>query len=59
MYTIVNDQGIVYRNSDKVIVSPVADENDPKFKDYIAWVNAGNWPTIVDTDPNFVPGVET
>ena len=56
MYTIINDQGIVYRNSDKVIVSPVADENDPKFRAYIDWVNAGNQPVIYDTDPDFVPG---
>lgn len=56
MYSIILDQGIVYRNSNRVVVAPCSSELDPEFRDYIDWVNAGNQPTIYDTDPDFVPG---
>lgn len=55
MYSIILDQGIVFRNSDNKIIAPCASELDPEFIDYINWVNAGNQPTIFDTYPDFVP----
>lgn len=57
MYTIINDRGLAYRNSDKVIVVPRPSAEDQLYKDYVNWVYAGNQPTIVDTDPDFVPGI--
>ena len=52
MYTIILDQGIVIRDSDGVIVSPVESADDPKFIEYNTWANNGGQPAIYDTDPN-------
>ncbi len=50
MYTIILDQGIVIRDSDGIIVSPVESAEDPKFIDYINWVNTGGIPRIVNNE---------
>lgn len=56
MYSIILDQGIVFRNSDKVVIAPCESPEHPDFVAYIAWINAGNRPTIWDSKPDFVPG---
>jgi len=48
MYTLSLYQGTVTRNSDDKVVAPCESEFDPDFMEYIAWVNSGNQPTIVD-----------
>jgi len=49
MYTIILDEGIVLRDSDGKIVSPCESPEDADFVAYIAWVNAGNSPLVLDT----------
>lgn len=49
MYTIILDEGLVFRTSDQSIVSPCEDENDQNFIDYINWVNEGNNPIVYNT----------
>lgn len=50
MYTIILDQGTVIRDSDSKVVAPCESELDPDFIAYIEWVNAGNQPTIVQSE---------
>ena len=49
MYTIILDQGIVIRDSDGVVVSPVESADDPKFVEYNTWAGNGGQPLIVNT----------
>lgn len=49
MYTIILDRGIVIRDSDGVIVAPVESAEDPKFIEYINWVNNSGEPRIFNT----------
>jgi hypothetical protein len=39
-----------YIQSDGKIVAPCQSEFDPDFVAYIAWVNAGNQPVIIESD---------
>lgn len=48
MYTLYLYKGIVIKDSDGLQVSPCTSETDPKFVEYVNWVNQGNQPTIVD-----------
>jgi hypothetical protein len=47
MYTIVYEEGNVYRDSDGKIVAPCESATDPDFLEYIAWVNDGNEPRYI------------
>lgn len=49
MYTYISDEGVVVRDSDQVIVSPVFSSEDPNFIEYINWVNQGNSPVVIPT----------
>ncbi len=49
MYTIVLDEGTVTRDEDGVVVAPCQSADEPDFVAYIAWVEAGNQPLILDT----------
>ena len=49
MYTIILDEGLVFRNSDLKTIAPCANEQDQDFVAYINWINAGNSPTIFNT----------
>lgn len=49
MYTIILDEGIVIRDADQVVVAPCASADDPDFLTYIAWVEAGNEPLVLNT----------
>lgn len=51
MYTIILDEGLVIRDLDNKVVAPCESVEDVDFVAYIAWVNAGNEPTIYDTRP--------
>lgn len=48
MYTIHVYQGTVVRDSDQKVVAPCESPDDPDFKAYIAWVEAGNTPTSIE-----------
>jgi hypothetical protein len=48
-YTLFVAQWRVVRNTDGKTVSPCADEHDPDFLDYLAWVEQGNEPDIDET----------
>lgn len=48
MYTMYLESGSVVRDADGVVVAPCQSPEEQNFKDYIAWVEAGNEPTIVD-----------
>lgn len=52
MYTLILDQGTVTRHSDGKVVAPCQSAEDPDFIEYNQWVEAGNQPTIYETDPN-------
>ena len=54
-YTIYLDQGQAVRDSDLKVVAPCHSSEDPDFLAYIAWINAGNQPTIIQSDPNAPP----
>jgi len=47
MYTVSISQGTVTRD-DGVIVAPCQSVDEPDFVAYIAWVDAGNKPLIVE-----------
>lgn len=49
-YIIILDRGVVIRNSDRKIVAPCQSADDPDFVEYINWIEAGNQPTVYDTD---------
>ena len=51
MYTIILDEGIVIRDADQVVVAPCASAEAPDFLAYIAWVEAGNEPLVLNTRP--------
>jgi hypothetical protein len=48
-YTIILDEGVVLRDSDGAQVAPCQSTQDPDFVAYIAWVEAGGEPTILET----------
>lgn len=52
MYTIILDQGIVIKDSTGQVVAPCQSDQDPEFRTYIEWVESGNSPTVLNTDPN-------
>ena len=62
-YTIIEDEGIVIRDSDNKIVSPAQSFDDPDFQTYNTWANTpGNTPTIIASRggvPPIVPEVVT
>ena len=45
-YTIYPARGIVVRNSDAATVAPAQSVDDPAYVEYVAWVDAGNSPTL-------------
>ncbi|BDU76290.1 hypothetical protein [Mesoterricola sediminis] len=47
-YTVSLSLGTVTRNEDGKIVAPCQSPEDPDFMAYIAWVEAGNQPDIVE-----------
>lgn len=47
MYSINLSNGVVTRDSDNTVVSPVDSVLDPLFLEYNAWCNAGNDPTVL------------
>jgi hypothetical protein len=47
MYTIILYEGTVTRNEDGKVVAPCQSDQDPDFRAYIDWVEAGNQPAIV------------
>lgn len=47
MYSINLNNGVVTRDSDNTVVSPVDSVLDPLFLEYNAWCNAGNNPTVL------------
>jgi hypothetical protein len=47
MYTVSLSEGTVTR-SDGVVVAPCQSADDPDFLAYIAWVEAGNSPLIIE-----------
>jgi len=49
MYTIILDQGTVTRDEDGKVVAPCQSDQDPDFRAYIDWVEAGNQPIILET----------
>jgi len=49
MYEIRPSEGTVTRISDGKIVAPCQSDQDPDFRAYIDWVEAGNQPTILET----------
>ena len=49
MYTIILDEGVVLRDSDGAQIAPCQSNDDPDFVAYIAFVEAGGEPTILDT----------
>lgn len=56
MYTIILDQGIVRRDQDGKVVAPCDSTEDPDFVAYIAWVNAGNQPAIIESENQPITG---
>jgi hypothetical protein len=55
MYTIILDQGTVTRDEDGKVVAPCQSDQDPDFRAYIDWVEAGNQPTIL-TERKIIEG---
>lgn len=56
MYTIIYQTGVVTRDIDGLVVSPVNDSSDEGFILYQSWVTAGNTPLEgVYNEPNQVP----
>jgi len=47
MYTVSISQGTVTRD-DGIIVAPCQSVDEPDFVAYIAWIDAGNQPLIVE-----------
>ena len=47
MYTLSIYQGTVTRDEDSKVVAPCQSDQDPDFRTYIDWVEAGNQPAIV------------
>lgn len=55
-YTHNIANGRVIRDSDQYQVAPCQSVNDPDYVAYIAWINAGNAPVVVDiAPPTFEP----
>lgn len=48
MYTVSISEGTVTRNSDAKIVAPCQSVDDPDFVAYIAWIDAGGEPIVVE-----------
>ena len=49
MYKLIQDEGVLIRISDGKIIAPCNDYNDPDHLAYVAWVEEGNNPEIVET----------
>lgn len=47
-YTINPSEGTVTRNADGKVVAPCQSVEDPDFMAYIAWVEAGNQPDLME-----------
>jgi hypothetical protein len=48
MYRLIVDEGIVLNEFD-VQVAPCQSTDEPNYQAYIAWVEAGNAPEIIDS----------
>lgn len=48
MYTLSLSTGEVTRIADGKVVAPCQSAEDPDFVEYIAWVEAGNEPNVVE-----------
>jgi hypothetical protein len=48
MYTLILDEGIVL-DAAGIQVALCQSADDPAFVAYIAWVHAGNEPTVIET----------
>jgi hypothetical protein len=48
MYTLILDEGVVL-DAAGTQVAPCQSADDPAFTAYVAWVYAGNEPTIIET----------
>jgi hypothetical protein len=48
MYTFNSTTGEVVRDADGVVVSPCQSAEDPDFLAYVAWINEGNSPAVVE-----------
>lgn len=48
MYTLNLNEGTAIRDSDGKVVAPCQSDQDPDFRAYIDWVEAGNQPTIIE-----------
>lgn len=48
MYTLHIQAGTVTRDIDGILVAPAQDPNAPEYLEYVAWVNQGNSPSILD-----------
>ena len=48
MYTVSLSQGTATRNSDSKVVAPCQSVDDPDFVEYIAWIDAGGEPIVVE-----------
>jgi hypothetical protein len=55
MYTIILEEGNVYRDSDGKIVAPCQSADDPDFVEYNNWANNGGQPTVYITGPYVQP----
>lgn len=49
MYTIILNEGIVIRDADQVVVSPVDSTDNIDFIAYQEWVSLGNEPVILES----------
>lgn len=52
MYTMNTAMNTVTRDSDGKVIAPAQSVDDPDYQAYIAWVEAGNQPTIVNDAPS-------
>tara|TARA_R110002126_G_scaffold186158_1_gene334898 strand:- start:25 stop:177 length:153 start_codon:yes stop_codon:yes gene_type:complete len=49
MYTLILNEGVVFRDIDGKQVAPCQSAEDPDFVAYNEWVEAGNQPTIIES----------
>jgi hypothetical protein len=60
MYSIYPQTGEVKRNDDGVVVAPCGDIEELSYKQYLAWVEQGNEPVVVQIEmPEQCPQVVT
>ncbi len=48
MYSFSPSTGVVTRDSDGAVCSPVQSTEDPLFIEYQQWIDAGNEPTVIE-----------